>query len=72
MPYPAGYSACVKKRIIDSARKSFNRYGFDSISTHSALSVRVPLGLGPTQPIKRYNLPRPLMAAINPAALNTA
>src|SRR5882724_697379 len=32
MSYPAGHRAAVKKRIIDSARKLFNRYGFESVS----------------------------------------
>jgi AcrR family transcriptional regulator len=32
MPYPAGHHAAVKKNIIGSARKLFNRYGFESVS----------------------------------------
>jgi TetR/AcrR family transcriptional repressor of nem operon len=32
MPYPAGHRAAVKKNIIDSARKLFNRHGFESVS----------------------------------------
>jgi len=32
MPYPAGHRAEVKRKIIDSARRSFNRYGFESVS----------------------------------------
>lgn len=32
MPYPAGHRAEVKRRIIDSARKLFNRHGFESVS----------------------------------------
>jgi AcrR family transcriptional regulator len=32
MPYPAGHHAAVKKSIIGSARKLFNRYGFESVS----------------------------------------
>jgi TetR/AcrR family transcriptional repressor of nem operon len=32
MPYPAGHRAEVKKKIIDSARRLFNRYGFESVS----------------------------------------
>ena len=32
MPYPAGHSKLVRKKIIDSARKLFNRYGFDNVS----------------------------------------
>jgi TetR/AcrR family transcriptional regulator, transcriptional repressor for nem operon len=32
MPYPAGHRAAVKRNIIDSARRLFNRYGFESVS----------------------------------------
>ncbi|MGA8222773.1 MAG: TetR/AcrR family transcriptional regulator [Candidatus Acidiferrales bacterium] len=32
MPYPAGHREKVKKEIIDSARKLFNRHGFESVS----------------------------------------
>src|SRR6266446_836325 len=32
MSYPAGHRAAVKRRFIDSARKLFNRYGFESVS----------------------------------------
>ncbi|MFZ0759010.1 MAG: TetR/AcrR family transcriptional regulator [Candidatus Sulfotelmatobacter sp.] len=32
MPYPAGHHAAVKKSIIESARKLFNRHGFESVS----------------------------------------
>ena len=32
MPYPAGHRAAVKKDIINSARKLFNRHGFESVS----------------------------------------
>jgi TetR/AcrR family transcriptional regulator, transcriptional repressor for nem operon len=32
MPYPAGHRSAVKKNIIDSARKLFNRHGFESVS----------------------------------------
>src|SRR5271169_832213 len=32
MPYPTGHRAAVKKNIIDSARKLFNRHGFESVS----------------------------------------
>ena len=32
MPYPAGHRVEVKKRIVDSARRLFNRYGFDNVS----------------------------------------
>src|SRR3984893_1772884 len=32
MSYPAGHRVAVKKNIIDSARKLFNRHGFESVS----------------------------------------
>jgi len=32
MPYPAGHRVAVKKSIVDSARRLFNRYGFDNVS----------------------------------------
>jgi TetR/AcrR family transcriptional regulator, transcriptional repressor for nem operon len=32
MPYPACHRVETKKRIIDSARRLFNRYGFESVS----------------------------------------
>ena len=32
MPYPAGHRTQVRKKIIDSARRLFNRHGFDSVS----------------------------------------
>lgn len=32
MPYPARHRVKVKKSIIDSARRLFNRYGFDNVS----------------------------------------
>src|SRR5277367_3221051 len=32
MPYPAGHSDAVKKRIVQSARRLFNRHGFDGVS----------------------------------------
>ena len=32
MPYPPGHRTEVKKKIIDSARRLFNRYGFESVS----------------------------------------
>ena len=38
MPYPAGHRAAVKKNIIDSARKLFNRYGFESVSLHQIMA----------------------------------
>src|SRR6202158_2376699 len=38
MPYPAGHRASVKKNIIDSARRLFNRYGFESVSLHQIMA----------------------------------
>lgn len=32
MPYPAGHRAAVRTRIVDSARRLFNRRGFDGVS----------------------------------------
>jgi TetR/AcrR family transcriptional regulator, transcriptional repressor for nem operon len=32
MPYPAGHRATIKKNIIESARKLFNRHGFENVS----------------------------------------
>jgi TetR/AcrR family transcriptional repressor of nem operon len=38
MPYPAGHRPAVKKKIIDSARRQFNRYGFDNVSLGQIMS----------------------------------
>jgi TetR/AcrR family transcriptional repressor of nem operon len=38
MPYPAGHRAEVKKNIIDSARKLFNRHGFESVSLSQVMA----------------------------------
>ena len=38
MPYPAGHRERVKKNIIDSARKLFNRHGFENVSLHQIMS----------------------------------
>lgn len=32
MAYPSGHRAVVRKRIIDSARRLFNRYGFEGVA----------------------------------------
>ena len=32
MPYPTGHRAAVKKNIVDSARRLFNRHGFENVS----------------------------------------
>src|SRR5437899_11150378 len=38
MPYPAGHRANVKKNIINSARRLFNRRGFDSVSVQQIMA----------------------------------
>ena len=32
MPYPSDHRAKTKKKVVDSARKLFNRYGFENVS----------------------------------------
>ena len=38
MSYPAGHRAAVKKNIIDSARRLFNRHGFESVSLNQIMA----------------------------------
>jgi TetR/AcrR family transcriptional regulator, transcriptional repressor for nem operon len=38
MPYPAGHRAETKRKIIDSARKLFNRHGFESVSVQQIMA----------------------------------
>ena len=38
MPYPVGHRAEVKGRIIQSARRLFNRHGFDNVSIQQIMS----------------------------------
>jgi TetR/AcrR family transcriptional regulator, transcriptional repressor for nem operon len=38
MPYPTGHRAEVKEKIIQSARRLFNRHGFDSVSLDQIMS----------------------------------
>jgi TetR/AcrR family transcriptional regulator, transcriptional repressor for nem operon len=38
MPYPTGHRDEVKKNIINSARKLFNRYGFESVSLQQIMA----------------------------------
>ncbi len=38
MPYPAAHRQAVKKTIIDSARKLFNRHGFESVSIQQIMA----------------------------------
>ncbi len=39
MPYPAGHRARVRRKIIDSARKLFNRHGFDNVSLKQIMAA---------------------------------
>jgi len=39
MPYPAAHRAQVKRRIIDSARRLFNRHGFDNVSLKQIMAA---------------------------------
>src|ERR1700759_5741026 len=43
MPYPVGHRARVNARIIQSARRLFNRHGFDNVSVQ-----QIMLGAGLT------------------------
>ena len=38
MPYPAGHRVRVEATIIQSARRLFNRYGFDNVSVQQIMS----------------------------------
>jgi AcrR family transcriptional regulator len=38
MPYPAGHRAEVKRKIIHSARRLFNRHGFENVSIQQIMS----------------------------------
>ncbi len=38
MPYPSGHRAEIKAKIIQSARRLFNRHGFDSVSLDQIMS----------------------------------
>jgi AcrR family transcriptional regulator len=38
MPYPPGHRDQVKARIVSSARRLFNRHGFDNVSVQSIMS----------------------------------
>ena len=38
MPYPAGHRTEVRKNIIQSARKLFNRYGFENVSVQQIMA----------------------------------
>jgi TetR/AcrR family transcriptional repressor of nem operon len=38
MPYPAGHRERVRKTIVDSARRLFNRHGFENVSVDSVMA----------------------------------
>jgi len=38
MPYPSGHRAQTKEKIVQSARRLFNRHGFDSVSLDQIMS----------------------------------
>jgi TetR/AcrR family transcriptional regulator, transcriptional repressor for nem operon len=38
MPYPPGHRPVVKKAIVESARKLFNRHGFESVSIQQIMA----------------------------------
>ena len=38
MPYPLGHSEQTRKKIVRSARKLFNRYGFDNVSINQVMA----------------------------------
>ena len=38
MPYPASHRVEVKRKIIDSARRLFNRHGFESVSLNQVMA----------------------------------
>jgi AcrR family transcriptional regulator len=38
MPYPTGHRAAVKKEIVNSARKLFNRHGFENVSLQQIMA----------------------------------
>lgn len=38
MPYPSGHRDGVRKKIVQSARKLFNRYGFENVSVNRIMA----------------------------------
>jgi len=38
MPYPTGHRGQVRKNIVESARKLFNRHGFDNVSVQQIMA----------------------------------
>src|SRR2546425_5928418 len=39
MPYPSGHRAAVKRNLINSARKLFNRHGFETVSLNQIMAA---------------------------------
>jgi|SRR6185437_5571253 len=39
MPYPAGHRERIRRRIVESARKLFNRRGFENVSVDSIMEA---------------------------------
>src|SRR5579863_9942620 len=38
MPYPVGHRNAVRKKIVQSARRLFNRHGFDGVSLQQVMA----------------------------------
>ena len=38
MAYPAGHRTTIKKKIVDSARRLFNRHGFENVSLNQIMA----------------------------------
>ena len=38
MPYPASHRTEVREKIAQSARRLFNRHGFDNVSIHQIMA----------------------------------
>jgi TetR/AcrR family transcriptional repressor of nem operon len=38
LPYPAGHRTEVRKKIVHSARRLFNRHGFENVSVHQIMA----------------------------------
>jgi TetR/AcrR family transcriptional regulator, transcriptional repressor for nem operon len=38
MPYPAGHRSAIREKIVDSARRQFNREGFESVSVKQIMA----------------------------------
>ena len=39
MPYPAGHREAVRMRIVQSARRLFNRRGFENVSVNQIMAA---------------------------------